>query len=112
LVVAPTAVAGRALSVSFAVTNAAQRPIVGTWFDTVYLSADGVVDAADTVLGRFARPAGLAAGATYTVNVSVPLLLRAGTPLPAGYRILVKADSGNRVREPNESDNVRAATPT
>ena len=96
-----TFVPGDDLHVDYTVTNAGDATTAGSWSDAVYLSADDVVDAADTVIGHAAHSGSLAHGASYAGSLTAKL------PgfLPGSYRVLVVPDSGGA----NPSNPVGAA---
>ena len=100
---APSAtVVGGVLQLSWVVKNRGQGPAKGTWSDAVYLSADGLFDpATDLLLGTVNQTRTLAAGASYTGNLSVV------TPLIADgtYRVFVltrRGGPGDPRREPHQ----------
>ena len=91
---------GRAIDVSWTVTNTGSGEALGSWLDKVYLSADDQVGG-DIYLGQLANPVTLAAGQSYT---------RSGAfTLPEGisgdYRIIVVTDANAQLYEQDESNN-------
>ena len=99
--------AGNDVSFSYTVRNTgAFVTPVATWNDTVYLSKDGVLDSSDIVLTRIAHNGAVAAGDTYTANITVPLV----GALPADYQIIVVTDALGRVADTDRSDNTLAST--
>ncbi len=104
------AVAGENVTVAWTVANAGPDTTSGSsWFDAVFLSADGVLDSSDTSLGTFSHNGRLTAGGSYTV-------LRSFTT-PAGtagqFFVLVQTDSGTRndLYEYQAENNNLAAAP-
>ncbi|WP_156804809.1 CARDB domain-containing protein [Synechococcus sp. PCC 6312] len=97
---------GEPIAVSWTVVNQGAATAPGDWFDYLYVSADAVLDASDTVLGRFAvnSQTPLAPGASYTLNqtVTVPLSTT-GKPF-----ILVATDRDRQQVETNEANNTKA----
>ena len=77
--------------VSWTITNTGTGPALGNWNDVIYLSRDGVVGQDDIKLGTFALAGPLAAGASYTMQQSVPLPLGA----TGSYKLLVVSDNQN-----------------
>ncbi|MCY2993192.1 MAG: hypothetical protein NTY19_35705 [Planctomycetota bacterium] len=70
----PNGVAGGSIRVAWQVTNAgADGTPASSWFDTVYLSDDTVLDPGDTMLATFPHNAAVAAGGFYWQNRSVAL---------------------------------------
>jgi hypothetical protein len=87
---------GRPVQLSWKVSNIGiHEASTGTWSDAVYLSADDVLDGADTLLGTFSHSGSVPVGASYTG--------RATPVLPNGiegpFHIIVVADSGSVVYE-------------
>ncbi|MFL5581313.1 MAG: CARDB domain-containing protein, partial [Gemmatimonadaceae bacterium] len=103
---APTdAGAGLPLTVTDTTRNAGSGAAVATT-TTFYLSNDGTLDAADTVLGSRAVPA-LAAGASSSGSVVLTLPAATATGV---YTLIARADSGDVVGETYENNNTRGAT--
>ena len=65
------------------------------WRDTVYLSADDVLDAGDLQLGQAQRTGAVAAGGAYTLTTTV----FAPNNLTGRYYVLVRADAEGAVFE-------------
>lgn len=86
------------------ISNTGAAAIEGGWTDYLYLSADGIIDGNDRLVGAYSIEAGLAAGAsiervqTYTVPQDL-----VGT-----WRLLVRTDAGGQIFEgaAGENDNV------
>ncbi len=105
--VAGTATSGQAVPISWTVINTAAEPASGTWSDCVYLSADGIWDIRDKLIGRVAYSGTLAQGQSYTSMLTEPL----PTVLPGNYRIIVRADIYNQIYEGDgEVGNVAVST--
>ena len=107
-VVAPSsAEAGSYVDITWRVFNSGSGGAAGSWYDSVYLSADGNWDLEDRFLGRVRHAGGLAAGASYTGELKNVLL----PPALAGqYRILVRTDIFNEVYESaDEGNNLRSS---
>lgn len=107
-VTGPTqAFSGQRVTVSWVVTNAGPANTPETlWHDKIYLSADPILDSADTSLGTTRHDGSLAVGETYPTNRSVTLpVARTGT----NY-FIVHTDSSNDVFEHNlEANNLGVA---
>ena len=103
---APASVApGASATVTWTVTNAsATAAASGSWVDSVYLSPDGTINAADVLLGRVIHTGGLAVGASY-----VGTLLATFPAFTAGERVVVETDSGLAVPDLNRANNVAAS---
>ncbi|WP_295529412.1 CARDB domain-containing protein, partial [uncultured Pseudacidovorax sp.] len=97
---------GEKAAIRFTIKNDSLVDAQGSWSDSVYLSADGVWDLGDVLLGRVAHNGGLAAGASYQA-----LLDAVVPPAKAGqYRIIVRPDIYDEVYEGvDERNNVRAS---
>ncbi|MFI5379361.1 MAG: CARDB domain-containing protein, partial [Tepidisphaerales bacterium] len=105
-----TALSGQAISFSYTVTNQGNLPLFGAWYDTAYLSLDQTLTPGlDIALGSVLQTAGLAAGSSYTQNLS--LQLPSGIAGP--YYLFVTTDSSGRVsNDPNTANNTAyGATP-
>jgi RHS repeat-associated protein len=102
-----TLTAGEPITVSWSGSNQTGAPLVGNWTDGVYLSANGVWDINDPLLGTVAHTGGLTQGEIYngSLNAVIP-----GT-LPGTYHILVRSDVTNQERETNEANNVVVSSP-
>ncbi len=94
-------ISGQPVTVNWAVKNQGLFPAEGTWVDTLYLSANDLWDIDDALLGRVTHTGPLAIGASYsqTLTNSLPGLT------PGGYRVIVRTDIMNNVRESDESNN-------
>lgn len=103
-----TGVAGQPVTVVWTVQKrGAGQPSVSAWYDELYLSRDGKIDANDTRLGAVQQTRGTGAWTEYTDTLEVTLpIFASGT-----FNILVKTDGRDDVYEHQaEDNNVRAAT--
>lgn len=92
------------VQVTWAVTNQGTALAPGGWYDRVWFSANGVLDANSRDLGDFYRSQSLPAGASYTQTNNVTLPMSAsGT-----YTLFVQVDVYNSVFELNKANNVSA----
>jgi RHS repeat-associated protein len=104
------AFSGQQTVVQWVVTNTGTGDTsVPTWYDYVYLSTDGVLDATDTYLGAVANPSYLAVGDSYASQLTVTL----PQGIQGNYSIIVKTDgvlgsNGNVFEDVNEGDNVNS----
>ncbi|HPO17279.1 MAG TPA: CARDB domain-containing protein [Candidatus Hydrogenedentes bacterium] len=96
---------GGEILVGWTVTNLGPDTAKGGWSDTLYLSLNGNVAGA-TPFGSFQHIEDLPATGNYSMNelVEVPTSMAATT-----YWVLVHADSGNVLYEPNEDNNLLTA---
>jgi subtilase family serine protease len=101
-----TARPGATLMLANSVTNNSEAPS-GPFTVGFYLSHDAAYDAADVLLGT-RSVTGLAGGAVS--SVSTPLTVPVDTQ-PGVYRIVVRADDGQALSEPNTANNVMATAP-
>lgn len=92
---------GQPATIRWTVTNAGANPATGTWTDSIYLSADGTWDINDALVGRFDHSASLVASGAYTQTSNVPL----PGVVPGNYRVIVRSDIRNNVRESDEDNN-------
>jgi subtilase family serine protease len=102
-----SATAGATLTLQVTTQNAGGGP-AGASTTRVYLSADAVLDAGDTLLASRAVPA-LARNTSNTASIMVTIL--PGTP--SGMRFLIAiADDGKAVMETKETNNVKSRSIT
>jgi len=100
-----TADADAALALSWTVANQGTGEARSPWTDTVFLSTDAVLDAGDTQVGAPLHNLALAANGTYERSLTVPL-----PAVPAGsYFLILRVDSGSKVYEGAEGNNVATA---
>jgi subtilase family serine protease len=99
--------AGRPLAITNAVRNLGPAP-AGAFTVRFYLSADGVQDASDVLLGS--RVIGsLAANASSSTVTS--LVIPATTPVPASYRVIAVVDALGQQTEMEEGNNTMMTDP-
>lgn len=104
----PTAgIAGQNVTFSYSVSNpGAFVTLAADWTDVIYLSRDGAFDASDILLTRVPHSGALAAGGSYTNDVTVPLV----GALPDSYRLIVVTDAQGFVADANRGNNVLASS--
>jgi hypothetical protein len=93
------------VQVVWGVTNRGALPASGSWYDAVWCSTSGVLDANSVIVGNFwvnSQP--LAPGGTYWQTNTVALPLTASGP----YTLFVQVDAGNSIYESSVSDKVSA----
>lgn len=88
--------------IRWTVRNQGSNTARGGWYDSVYLSSDAQWDIHDLLIGRVERSADLAPGQEYIAQLQEPL----PGVLPGTYRVIVRADARNTVRETDETNNV------
>ncbi|MCC6234076.1 MAG: hypothetical protein IT580_15635, partial [Verrucomicrobiales bacterium] len=104
VVVPSSGTVGGTINLTATVTNRGVEPAVGKWFDHFHLSADGIWDYGDPLLGTAGPPdqgRSLAPGQSYTVTITVSL----PPALPGSYRVIARTDAFNDVHEGPRDDN-------
>ncbi len=96
---------GQAGAITWSVANNGATAS-GDWTDSVYLSADGTVNAGDLLLGRVTHTGGLSGGASYTGALTATFPAAAGT-----FQVVVLVDSTLAVTETSRANNVGASSP-
>jgi len=92
---------GQNVTLKYMVRNLSETPAEGVWFDSVYLSRDGVLDPSDVLLTRVERTGGLLGMASYEQTVTATL-----PPVRDGaYRVIVLADSRGLTPDSQRSNN-------
>ena len=96
-----TAASGQNVTLTYRVKNLSDLPANGDWIDSVYLSADGVLDPDDTLLGRVRHSGALAGMGSYSEMVTA-----APPPLANGsYRVIVLVDSRGLASDADRGNN-------
>jgi subtilase family serine protease len=93
------------VSVTWAITNQGPGAATGTWFDEVWFSTNGLLDAQSVVVSVAGHSQGLVAGASDPVTNQVALPM-AGS---GNFWLFVQADSLNQQAESDEANNVSPA---
>jgi YD repeat-containing protein len=103
-----TIIPGQQVSVPYTVQNRTGTPVVGDWIDSLYLSADGLLDPSDVLLGRVEHQGGLAGNTSYmeTLTAIVPALAE------GDYRVIVLADSRRLVPQGNHANDAGGSAGT
>ena len=96
---------GETGAITWNVTNKSATA-TGDWTDSVYLSADGTVNAGDLLLGRVTHTGGLGSGASYTGSLTATFPAAAGT-----YEVVVVIDSTLAVPETNRAGTFGISSP-
>ena len=97
---------GQSLTVGYTIANLSSAAATGTWTDSVYLSANGLLDADSLLLGRVSHAGGLAGMSRYngTLTGVVP------GAVDGGYSVIVVPDSGLKVPDLNRTNNAGVST--
>ena len=109
-IVTPAAgVAGQNADIRYTVrNNHPDHAAEGTWYDSVYLSADAEWDINDPLVALVEVTGPVAPGAQYQQVVSAPL----PGVIPGDYYVIVRSDIRNLVRESDEHNNMRVSADT
>jgi uncharacterized repeat protein (TIGR03803 family) len=93
--------------VTWAVTNQGVGLAPGGWYDRVWFSANGVLDASSQDVGDFYQSQDLPSGGSYaqTNNVTLPMTAS------GSYTLFVQVDVYNHIYEQNQPNNISAALP-
>jgi len=95
-----SAVEGDTVTVTFAGRNQGVSTAAGGWTDRVYLSADSVLDASDTLVASRFQGTSITAGGSWAGTVTF-----AAPATPANAHVIVVADGPNTVIEGTHEDN-------
>lgn len=98
-------VPGQPATIQFSVKNEGSNPALGSWTDSVYLSADGTWDINDALFGVVTHHGDVAGGGTYSSSLTgtLPGLT------PGSYQVIVRSDIRNHIPESNESNNIKGS---
>jgi RHS repeat-associated protein len=98
---------GSQQTITWTVTNTGPGAAAGNWQDSVFLSADGVIDSSSILIGRATHNGSLADGASYsgTLTAFMPAVTGA-------YTVLVEADSGGAVTNDVRTGDVATSATT
>ncbi len=102
VVIPETLTLGAEASIRYTISNASAGTALGSWYDAVYLSGDGVWDVGDRLVGRVLHTGPVAAGASY----SETLVAQIPGVLPGSYQVIVRTDIRNNLDEANEANNI------
>lgn len=96
-----SAISGQNVTLTYRVKNLSDLPANGDWVDSVYLSADGVLDPSDALLTRVDHSGGLAGLGSYseTVTAALPSLA------DRSYRVIVLVDSRGLASDADRTNN-------
>ena len=99
------AVPGQNATLSYSVMNQGANAASGSWYDSLYISADDHWDVGDALFGRVQHYGGVLAGASYSETLTAPL----PGVTPGDYHVIIRTDILNHVRESNEANNIGAS---
>ncbi|MEZ6059150.1 MAG: RHS repeat-associated core domain-containing protein [Planctomycetaceae bacterium] len=101
-------VANDDIIITYTGRNLSGGETAAAWTDSIYLSADTVLDASDVLIARGSHSGALASGTTYTESVTAVL----PGAFPANYHVIVVADSRGNSPDVNRSNNTGASANT
>jgi RHS repeat-associated protein len=99
------AVPGLNATLSYSVRNQGENTAFGTWFDSIYISADEQWDVGDALFGRLQHTGDVPAGTSYSGSLTAPL----PGVTPGEYNVIIRSDILNRIPESNENNNIGAS---
>ncbi|MDH7498796.1 MAG: CARDB domain-containing protein, partial [candidate division NC10 bacterium] len=99
------AVPGCEATIGYSIRNEGDNEAIGTWFDSIYISADESWDLDDPLFGRVQHTGDVAADASYSESLTAPL----PGITPGDYHVIIRSDIRNHVRESNEGNNIGAS---
>ncbi len=97
----PNGTSGEDVPLTYTIRNSSTTPVLGNWFDSIYLSNDAFLDANDTLVARVEHTGGLDGLASYKTAANFPL---PGT-LEGDYRLIIVADSRGLVPDRERRNN-------
>ncbi len=98
-------VPGQNATISYTVNNQGQNPALGSWSDSIYISADNQWDVNDALFGKVQHFGDVASGGSYTETLTAAL----PGLLPGNYYAIVRSDIRNQIPESNENNNITAS---
>lgn len=98
-------VVGQTATIGYTVENVGSSAARGSWYDSIYLSADDQWDIGDALFGRVLRSGDVLASQSYTQSLTAPL----PAVVPGDYHVIVRSDILNRIPEDDETNNLRAS---
>jgi subtilase family serine protease len=99
------AVPGRNMTVSYTVQNQGENTAIGSWVDSLFISADTNWDIGDKFFARVTHNGDVPPGGSYTNTVTAAL----PGVLPGDYHVIVRSDILNHLTEANKSNNIAAS---
>lgn len=101
-----SAAVGQNVTLAYSARNLSELPVTGDWIDSVYLSRDGVLDPADTLLARVDHAGGVAGLGNYSKSVTAALPATA----EGAYRVIVLTDSRGLASDADRDNNLGVST--
>ncbi|MFN6579144.1 MAG: putative Ig domain-containing protein, partial [Aulosira sp. ZfuVER01] len=96
---------GRSATITYTVENQGFESAIGTWQDSIYISADDQWDINDPLFTQVDVSGPLNSGNSYSKTVTANL-----PGVPTGdYHVIIRSDIRNVISESNESNNLKAS---
>ena len=105
ITVPANAVAGQQVTIDYTVSNLSANTAFGSVVDSVYLSADGIWDINDPLIGRVTHVGDVEGGASYTESLTAAL----PGVVPGDYQVIIRSDILNQIRETDDANNIGVA---
>jgi len=99
------AVPGQDATIAYTINNQGVSAALGSWFDSIYISADDQWDISDAFWGRVLHTGTVQGGASYPGTLTAPL----PGVLAGDYKVIIRTDIRNNIIESNETNNVAAS---
>jgi subtilase family serine protease/methionine-rich copper-binding protein CopC/type 1 glutamine amidotransferase len=97
---------GMNATLTYTVHNQGDDAALGSWYDSIYISADTVWDIDDAFFGRVYHEGNVAGhGGSYSHSLTAPL----PGVLPGEYHVIVRSDIRNQIPESDETNNLGAS---
>ncbi|MBI2875792.1 MAG: right-handed parallel beta-helix repeat-containing protein, partial [Candidatus Tectomicrobia bacterium] len=105
ITVPSNAVPGHNATISYSVRNEGTNSALGSWYDSIYISADDRWEVGDALFGRVIHNGDVPGGSSYSE------ILTATLPgvMPGDYHVIIRSDILNHISESNEGNNIGAS---
>ncbi|NLX56992.1 MAG: S8 family serine peptidase [Planctomycetaceae bacterium] len=92
-------------TIAYTVENQGDDAALGSWYDSIYISADGVWDINDAFFGRVEHVGSVAGHSSYSEALTAPL----PGVIPGDYHVIIRSDIRNHIPESDETNNIGAS---
>ncbi|MCU0978625.1 MAG: hypothetical protein MUF25_05590, partial [Pirellulaceae bacterium] len=92
-------------TISYTVHNDGDDAARGSWYDSLYISADGAWDINDAFFGRVYHQGDVPGHSSYSHSLTAPL----PGVLPGDYHVIIRSDIRNQIPESDETNNLGAS---
>jgi hypothetical protein len=92
-------------TITYTIENQGDDAALGSWYDSIYISADDTWDISDAFFGRVHHVGNVAGGASYSHSLTAPL----PGVLPGEYHVIIRSDIRNQIPESDETNNIGAS---